>query len=71
MALDSCSSNLLPQRHGECTLDLATVTKISGEEAMKSCLAAEMHPGEVSPATESRPEPSPETSPKDSLINLV
>jgi hypothetical protein len=65
MALDGCSRSLLPQRYGECTLDLATVTKISGEEAMKSCLAAEMHPGEVSPATETTsPEPSPEPSPE-------
>lgn len=52
MALDSCKRSLLPKRHAECTLDLAGIDKISSEEAMKSCLAAEINPGDVAPATE-------------------
>jgi hypothetical protein len=55
MTLDSCRRSLLPERHAECTLDLATVSKISSEEAMKSCLAAEINPGNVSPGTEASP----------------
>jgi hypothetical protein len=51
VALDSCSRSLLPERHAECTLDIAAVSKISSEEAMKSCLAAEINPGQVSPTT--------------------
>ncbi|MEL6494268.1 MAG: hypothetical protein AAFQ41_03985 [Cyanobacteria bacterium J06623_7] len=49
MALDSCQRSLLPQRHAECTLDLAGLSDISTAEAMKSCLAAEIMPGNVSP----------------------
>lgn len=56
MALDSCKRSLLPQRHAECTLDVASVSQISSEEAMKSCLAAEITPGKVSPAAETNPE---------------
>lgn len=50
MALDSCRRSLLPEHYAECTLDIASVAQISGEEAMKSCLAAEINPGKVSPA---------------------
>ncbi|MEM6611778.1 MAG: hypothetical protein AAF652_05885 [Cyanobacteria bacterium P01_C01_bin.72] len=49
LALDSCRSSLLPERYAECALDLADVSEISGEEVLKSCLAAEITPGEVSP----------------------
>ena len=52
LALDSCQRSLLPERHAECTLDLASIAEISSEEAMTSCLAAEITPGEVAPATE-------------------
>ena len=52
MALDSCKRSLLPERHAECTLDLASISEISSDEAMTSCLAAEINPGEVAPATE-------------------
>jgi hypothetical protein len=51
MALDSCRRSLLPERHAECTLDLTTIAKISSEEAMKSCIAAELTPSEVAPKT--------------------
>lgn len=51
MALDTCSRSLLPERHAECTLDLASVSQISNEEAMKSCIAAELTPSEVAPKT--------------------
>ncbi len=49
MALDSCRRSLLPERHAECTVDLAGISQISSEEAIKSCIAAEFNPGEVSP----------------------
>lgn len=49
MALDSCTRSLLPERHAECTLDLTGIADISGEDAMKSCLAAEITPGQVAP----------------------
>ena len=49
MALDSCRRSLLPQRHAECTLDLASVAEISQEEALESCLVAELTSGEVDP----------------------
>ncbi|MEM8723590.1 MAG: hypothetical protein AAGE84_30645 [Cyanobacteria bacterium P01_G01_bin.39] len=49
MILDSCQRSLLPIRHAECTLDLASVAEISGEDALKSCLAAEITPGDVAP----------------------
>ena len=48
-ALDTCQRSLLPERHAECTLDTAGLFDISGEEAMESCLAAEIMPGQVSP----------------------
>jgi len=51
MVLDSCKRSLLPERHAECTLDLASVSEISSEEAMKSCTAAEINPSTVAPAT--------------------
>ena len=56
MALDSCQRSLLPERHAECTLDLAVISEISGVEAMKNCLAAEINPSQVAPNTEN-PEP--------------
>lgn len=49
MVLDSCRRSLLPIRHAECTLDLASVAEITGEEAIKSCIAAEITPGKVNP----------------------
>lgn len=49
MALDTCRRSLLPKRHAECTLDLTDFSQISPEEAMKSCIAAEMTPSEVAP----------------------
>ncbi|MEL6930156.1 MAG: hypothetical protein AAFO95_16185 [Cyanobacteria bacterium J06600_6] len=49
MALDSCKRSLLPKRHAECTLDLAGISEISSEEAMKSCIAAEINPSQVAP----------------------
>ena len=52
MALDSCQRSLLPERHAECTLDLTGISEISSEEAMKSCLAAEINPGKVAPAAQ-------------------
>lgn len=51
MALDSCRRSLLPTRYAECTVDLAGISQISNEEAMKSCIAAEFNPGEVAPNT--------------------
>lgn len=51
IALDTCRRSLLPERHAECTLDLASIANISGEEAMKSCIAAEITPGQVAPET--------------------
>lgn len=57
--LDSCRRSLLPKRHAECTLDLSTVSKISPEEAMKSCLAAEITPSMVSPGMVSPVEANP------------
>lgn len=56
LALDSCKRSLLPKRHAECTLELASIPKLSSEEAMKSCLAAEITPGKVSPAAEKNPQ---------------
>lgn len=50
LALESCQRSLLPIRHAECTLDLASVADITSEEAIKSCIAAEITPGEVAPA---------------------
>ena len=52
MALDNCRRSLLPKRYAECTVDLAGIAEISGEEAMKSCIAAEFNPSEVAPETE-------------------
>lgn len=49
MVLDSCRRSLLPERHAECTVDLANLGEISGEEAMKSCIAAELTPSEIAP----------------------
>ena len=49
MALDSCRRSLLPERYAECTVDLAGISQISSEEAMKSCIAAEFNPSEVAP----------------------
>ena len=54
LALNTCQRSLLPERHAECTLDIAGISDISSEEAMTSCLAAEIMPGQVSP--ESAPE---------------
>ena len=51
MALDSCRRSLLPKRHAECTVDLAGISQISSEEAIKSCIAAEFNPNEVAPET--------------------
>lgn len=51
MALDSCRRSLLPERHAECTVDLASLPEISNEEAMATCIAAEFMPSEVSPET--------------------
>ena len=51
MVLDSCRRSLLPIRHAECTIDLVSISQISNEEAMKSCIAAEFNPGEVNPNT--------------------
>lgn len=51
MALDNCRRSLLPNRYAECTTDLAGISQISSEEAMKSCIAAEFNPGEVAPTT--------------------
>ena len=51
MVLDSCRRSLLPIRHAECTVDLVSISQISDEEAMKSCIAAEFNPGEVAPNT--------------------
>ena len=51
MALDSCRRSLLPTRYAECTVDLAGISQISNEEAMKSCIAAEFNPSEVAPNT--------------------
>lgn len=51
MALDSCRRSLLPERHAECALDLASISKISSEDAMESCLAAELTPSEIEPET--------------------
>ena len=52
MILDSCRRSLLPVRHAECTLDLATIAEIEIEEALESCIAAELTPGEVAPETD-------------------
>ena len=49
MVLNSCQRSLLPERHAECTLDLAGISDISSQQAMESCLAAEITPGLVSP----------------------
>lgn len=49
MALDGCRRSLLPERYAECTIDLAGISQISSEEAMKSCIAAEFNPSEVAP----------------------
>ena len=49
MILDSCRRSLLPVRHAECTLDLASIAEIEIEEALESCIAAELTPGEVAP----------------------
>ena len=51
MILDSCRRSLLPVRHAECTLDLASIAEIEIEEALESCIAAELTPGEVAPET--------------------
>ena len=62
MALNSCGRSLLPERHAECTLDLAGIADVSNEEAMKSCLAAEITPGQVAPEES---EPTEATEPTD------
>lgn len=49
MALDGCRRSLLPERYAECTVDLADISQISSEDAMKSCIAAEFNPSEVAP----------------------
>ena len=49
MALDNCRRSLLPTRYAECTVDLAGIAKISSEDAMKSCIAAEFNPSEIAP----------------------
>ena len=49
MALDTCRRSLLPERHAECTVDLADISEISTEEAMENCIAAEFSPSEVDP----------------------
>ncbi len=49
MALDNCRRSLLPLHYAECTLDLTGIAKISSEEAMKSCIAAEFQPSQVNP----------------------
>ena len=51
MALDNCRRSLLPRRYAECTVDLAGISQISSEEAMRSCIAAEFRPSEVAPET--------------------
>ncbi|MEL6437726.1 MAG: hypothetical protein AAFQ80_00520 [Cyanobacteria bacterium J06621_8] len=52
MVLESCQLSLLPLRYAECTIDLASVADITGEEAIASCIAAEITPGQVRPETE-------------------
>ena len=52
MALDNCRRSLLPLRYAECTTDLTTISQISSEEAMESCIAAEFNPGDVAPQSE-------------------
>lgn len=52
VALDTCRRSLLPKRHAECTLDLASVGEVEVEEAMESCIAAQITPSEVAPARE-------------------
>jgi hypothetical protein len=49
MALNNCRRSLLPTRYAECTVDLVGIAKISSEEALDSCIAAEFYPGEVAP----------------------
>ena len=61
MALDSCSRSLLPERHAECTLDLTGIAKLSGEDAMESCIAAEINPGKVSPEETTPTQPNNES----------
>ena len=51
MALDGCRRSLLPTHYADCTLDLASISDISSEEAMKSCIAAEFTPSKVNPKT--------------------
>lgn len=51
LALDNCRRSLMPMRYAECATDLVGVSKVSNEEAMKSCIAAEFQPGEVNPET--------------------
>ena len=51
MALDGCRRSLLPRHYADCTLDLASISGISSQEAMKSCIAAEFTPGKVNPET--------------------
>ena len=51
MALDGCRRSLLPMHYADCTLDLTGIAKISSEEAMKSCIAAEFQPSQVNPET--------------------
>lgn len=52
MALDSCRQSLLPERHAECTLDLVNVEQVEVEEAMESCIAAQITSGSVAPEVE-------------------
>ena len=51
MVLDTCRRSLLPTRHAECIVDLASISQISNEEAIKSCIAAEFNPGNTAPNT--------------------
>ena len=51
MALDNCRRSLLPKRYAECTVDLANTAKISSEEAMTSCIAAEFKPSKLASET--------------------
>lgn len=56
MALDNCRRSLLPIRYAECTSDLVGIAQISHEEAMKSCIAAEFNPSQITPEAAESPE---------------
>lgn len=49
MALNTCRRSLLPKRQAECTLNLVTIAEISSEEAIESCIAAQLTPGKLPP----------------------